>query len=115
MAKKTKTQKKYHVSAEEFVIAWNTSASAQEVAERIGMPVPIVHARASKYRKAGVRLKDHKVDSGRSLNVAKLNALIDELDADRKGAGRLGDFTDDEVVDAVVKKVLKRLKERGIV
>jgi len=115
MAKKSKSQKTYHVTAEEFVIAWNTSTSAKEVAEKVGMPIPIVHARASKYRKAGVRLKDHKVQSGRSLNVAKLNALIDEMEAERKSAGTKLDALDEQVVDAIVKKVLRRLKDKGIV
>lgn len=115
MAKKSKSQKTYHVTAEDFVIAWNTSTSAKEVAEKVGMPIPIVHARASKYRKAGVRLRDHKVQSGRSLNVAKLNALIDELEVDRKSEGTKLNASDEEVVDAIVKKVLKRLKDKGVI
>jgi hypothetical protein len=40
----------YHISAEAFVKAWQSSETATEVAEKLGMPKPIVLARAVTYR-----------------------------------------------------------------
>jgi len=69
----------YNVKANEFVWAWQTSETAAEVAERLGMPRPIVYARASSYRKRGVRLKKLKRSSPRGLNTDALNRLADAL------------------------------------
>lgn len=51
------SRKRYNLKPEEFVTAWQTSASVQEVADKFGMPRDIVSARASSYRKVGVKLK----------------------------------------------------------
>lgn len=69
----------YGVPPERFVEVWETSESAQEVADRLKMPKPIVLARASTYRHAGVQLKKMRRTTGRGLNVAKLNNQIAEL------------------------------------
>jgi uncharacterized protein (TIGR02996 family) len=57
LAKEVERRAKYFVSPEKFVLAWNDSESADEVAERLGMTKPIVLARVSAYRKKGVHLK----------------------------------------------------------
>ncbi len=61
MSKKTETATSgvdnrvvYNVTAEQFIVAWEQADSAEEVAEKLGMPKPIVHARASTYRQAGL-------------------------------------------------------------
>lgn len=104
--------KKYKVTAEEFVTAWNTSKTAKEVSERLKMPPAIVHARASKYRKAGVRLKSMSQRGG-PIDVDKLNAIIDDLETKDGTKRRSSDAVDEEVVDIVVKKVLQELKKQG--
>jgi hypothetical protein len=68
----------YEVSAEEFALTWNRSGSAQEAAERLGMPLPIVQARVSNYRKRGVNLKKMPRKNSRRLDVAKINECIRE-------------------------------------
>jgi hypothetical protein len=73
----------YNVSAEQFITVWQTSDTAQEAAERLKMPKDIAHARASMYRKAGVRLKRMPRRGQGGLNVAALNKLIEELDRQR--------------------------------
>jgi hypothetical protein len=65
--------------------AWQNADSAQEVADALGMPKDIVHARASMYRGAGVRLKRMPRHSTKALDVVSLNKLIEEMD---KEAGR---------------------------
>jgi len=47
----------YNVPPELFIATWQAAQSAGEVAEKLNMPKDIVHARASTYRSAGVRLK----------------------------------------------------------
>jgi hypothetical protein len=70
---------RYNVSAEEFIRTWQASATADEVAEKLGMPKPIVHARASSYRSVGIRLKKMPRPEGKTIDVEGLNALIDYL------------------------------------
>lgn len=69
----------YNIDARAFVEAWQRSSSAVEVSKRLGMPKPIVHARASMYRKAGVKLKKMPRGSKRSLDIEGLNTLIESL------------------------------------
>jgi hypothetical protein len=76
MAKK-KTD--YGVSPEDFVRAWQAAASAQEVADKLGMPKAIVLARASNYRADGIELKKMKRQNRKSLDIKGLNRLIQEL------------------------------------
>jgi hypothetical protein len=89
-----KKRAKYEgASAEVFIRTWEESSSAQEVAEKLGMPVPIVHARASNYRRNGVKLKDFGKPRGRGrLNVDELNALIERIrSGDTEGAEEQAD------------------------
>ncbi len=52
------------------------------------MPKPIVHARASSYRQAGVKLKKMPRHSKRTLDVGGLNELIESLRSDNGEGGR---------------------------
>jgi hypothetical protein len=83
MAKKREPEnserKKYGVTPAEFIVAYSTSETAQEVSEKLKMPVPIVVARAATYRKNGVRLKKLRRRISRRVDVAELNSLIDRL------------------------------------
>jgi len=67
------------------VLTWQNASSAQEVADALKMPKDIVHARASMYRGAGVKLKRMPRHSTKAIDVAGLNKLIEEVD---KQAGR---------------------------
>jgi hypothetical protein len=73
----------YNVSAEQFIKVWQAAHSTEEVATKLGMPKPIVHARASMYRKKGIALK--KLTSNGGLDVDAMNLLILKIDADEKG------------------------------
>ena len=97
MAKKTAAEKpsqresggntgreKYDVSAEQFIKVWQTSESADEVAERLRMPKGIVHARASNYRTAGIKLKKMPRRPKNRLDVDALNRLIEQIDRQGK-------------------------------
>jgi transposase len=70
---------RYHVTPEQFVVAWNTAGSAQEAADVLGMPRPIVVARAAKYREAGVKLKAMNRGRRPKLDVDALNRLLEEV------------------------------------
>jgi len=74
----------YDVSAERFIEVWQRSHSVDEVAETLKMPKPIVLARKSNYTKIGILLKKMpRKNQERGLDVARLNALIQRLDAER--------------------------------
>ena len=45
------------VTPEVFCIAWNTSSSTKEVADKLRLSPSTVRTRASHYRKLGVKLK----------------------------------------------------------
>ena len=68
--------KKHVVTPDEFVVAWTTSATVDEVAARLKLPKPIVSARASAYRRRGVQLKKMRRGNQQKLNVQLLNDLI---------------------------------------
>ncbi len=70
--------KNYHVSAEDFVRAWESSTTPAEVAAKLGMPRPLVNARASYYRRIGVTLKTMKGANARKLDVEALNKLTQQ-------------------------------------
>lgn len=73
-------RKKYDVPAEVFCRVWQLAESADQVAEQLKMPKSIVLARASFYRKSGVKLK--KCTRRRAgVDVAGLNAMLGSLDA----------------------------------
>ena len=76
-------KKDYKVSAEEFVRVWQESASADEVANRLNMPKPIIFARASGYRQSGVNLKKMPRHKNKALDVEALNKIIDEIDREQ--------------------------------
>ena len=57
MTKERKHTRNHTVSAREFVEAWQTSASAGEVADKLGVTKASVHQRVHSYRKQGVLLK----------------------------------------------------------
>jgi hypothetical protein len=77
----------YNVSPEDFVRAWQSSKTAQEVAAKLAMPKPLVHARASNYRRIGVRLKLLGRGNPKRLDVQALNKLIQQTE--ETGTGRV--------------------------
>jgi hypothetical protein len=72
------SRRNYGVSAETFVMTWQTSSSAAEVSRRLGIPVNRCHTRASKYRAKGIKLKPLG-KRGRSLDVRSLTELAESL------------------------------------
>lgn len=54
---------KRRIDPRKFVEAWQTSSSAQEVAEKTGLAAKTCTSRASYYRKKGVPLKHMKPHS----------------------------------------------------
>lgn len=65
----------YGVSAEQFVSSWEAAASAADVASQLNMPVAIVHARATYYKRRGVKLKPMP----RVISVSAKKAEVDRL------------------------------------
>lgn len=90
MSKNEKVKRKqYDVTPEEFVLAWHAAKSSQEAADKLGIPKAQAQARASKYRKLGVKLKRMSRSSGRRVDVDGLNRLIAELEkAERKSGAK---------------------------
>lgn len=67
-----------HVSAEEFVIAWQDSGSLAELASKIGASKAWAATRASRLRRRGVVLKRmQKVTSRACMDIEKLKRLAD--------------------------------------
>ena len=90
MAKKTADETSslgrthYNITPEQFVKVWQVSETSQEVADKLGMPLPIIFARASSYRKAGVHPKKLKRKEKQGAGRGKVwNRLIDQLAAGR--------------------------------
>jgi hypothetical protein len=81
----TKPRRKYAVTPEEFVAAWSACETTSEVAIRLSMPKNIVLARASTYRKRGVRLKTMKRVNIRRLDIDRLNELATGAPPDDSG------------------------------
>jgi len=112
----------YNVTVEQFVRAWQAAESAQEVADKLGMPKPIVLARASGYREAGIKLKHMKRGRRDVVPVDEMNRLIEQLEAEQQshppGYERLNQMppeeaarqADPELVRRIVEKVLEALK-----
>lgn len=117
-------RKQYAVGVEEFVRAWQTSESAQEVADKLGMPKPIVLARASGYRDAGIKLKNFKRGPKNAVPVDEMNRLIEQIEAEKQGRTpeyqRLHKLppeeaarqADPELVRLIVAKVLEAIDPR---
>jgi hypothetical protein len=99
---------RYRVSAEEFAITWNSCQSAEEVAEKLGMPKPIVLARVSNYRRNGLKLKKMKRKNSRRLNVGEINNLLEELAKDPE---RFANVSAQEAI-AILRKKLKESGEK---
>lgn len=74
---RTKRRRRYDVTPEDFVRAWQTSGTAQEAADKLGMPKSNVLARASNYRSRGVNLKVMSKASPKRLDVGRLNEAIE--------------------------------------
>ena len=75
----------YDVTPKQFIEAWETSSSVDQVAATLGMPKPIVMARKSNYTKLGIKLKKMpRKPVDRNLDVEALNALIEEIDRKRQ-------------------------------
>jgi len=68
------TPNKPAVPAMEFVKTWQASASLDEAKAKLGEGAS---SRAARMRKEGVKLKEMP-GGGRKLDVAALNAIIDE-------------------------------------
>lgn len=81
MAEK-RSYKQYSVTAEQFITTWQMSDTAADVAAKLEMPLKIIHARASNYRKAGIRLKQMPRRSNK-IDVEAFNRLIEGLDRQR--------------------------------
>ncbi len=106
----------YDVTPKQFVSAWQSSDSADEVSEKLGMPKPIVLARASNYRSVGVALKRFQ-RKRKSLDVQELNQLIaeaggregppDEPQRSRQARQKI-DLPDGEVA-SIVEEVVRSL------
>lgn len=60
----------------EFCVIWTTSLSVKEAAERLGVLPNRASARASFYRRRGVKLKFMPKASSRPLDVEGLNKII---------------------------------------
>ncbi len=78
---------RYAQSCQDFIRVWETSGSADDVAEALKMPKAIVHARASSYRQLGVKLKKMPRKMSKQLDVEALNGLVEELRGPRGGRG----------------------------
>jgi hypothetical protein len=95
----------YDVPAEVFVRTWQEASSAQEVAEKLKMPKPIVHARASMYRGIGIKLKCMPRHRTQALDVKGLNAIIAESDPPSGGGKSVALLGPDEVKGIVARIV----------
>jgi len=76
--KKKRTE--YNLTPEKVLEVWQTSHSAQEAADKLGMPKPILHARISKYRKMGVEgIKKMPRPRRASLDVDGMSEFVKRL------------------------------------
>lgn len=101
----------YGVSAEQFIMTWQNSESAAEVSEKTGIPIPIVHARASLYRRKGVKLKKMKRSSDRGLDVDALNLLITKIEGGEEPSKPAKPAASPSSVRQTVEQVLASLKK----
>lgn len=68
----------------EFVEIWETSESADEAAERLGISKDAAHARASNYRSKGVNLKSMPRKPRTATDVDAMNQKIEEIRESKK-------------------------------
>ena len=78
----------YNIEPEKFVDAWQAASSVKELAEQLGMPIPILHARASAYRGQGIKLKKMPRTPKNKLDVDALNRRIEESNRKLAEQGR---------------------------
>ena len=80
MAKAT-GEKRLKIAMEPFIRAWEGSQSAKEVADKLGIKLTSVLARASKYRSAplNIPLKTMARNGGVKLDVEAARALVASL------------------------------------
>jgi len=64
------------ITFRDFVLIWLQSTSVAEVAEKTGLTINSVRAKATALRKAGVKL-EKKARHTTPLDVSGLNAIID--------------------------------------
>jgi hypothetical protein len=74
LKKKNKKPRRPSVSPHDFVVAWQTGETVEDVAEATGMTVTAASRRASSYRKRGVSLKLFRRGRG-STNWGALSDL----------------------------------------
>ncbi len=74
--------RKSEVTHEEFVRAWQTATSVEEVAKTVKCTVNAANQRARAYRRQGVKLK--RMNAKSSVPVNKLNELITQLENESK-------------------------------
>lgn len=78
----------YSVDAKEFIAVWQTSATADEAARRLNMPKDIAHARASGYRRKGIKLKNMpREGKKKGLDVDALNKMIRRIEEEMARPG----------------------------
>jgi hypothetical protein len=73
------TVKRVKIAMEPFIRAWETSNSAKEVSEKLGIKLTSVLARATKYRTNNIPLKKMPRKTGIKLDVEAAQALLAEL------------------------------------
>lgn len=72
--------RKQSVPAARFVSVYNTSNSAREVAEKLGIAQSSVYTRAKTYKDLGIKLKDLEGGQrGNRIDVAAMNKIAEEV------------------------------------
>jgi hypothetical protein len=79
----SKAVNKEKVTAEQFVLAWQSAASFNEVLQKLDLPEKTIRSRAAYYRRKGVKLKKWRLGRKR-LDVAALNKLIEETNNEKQ-------------------------------
>lgn len=74
-------EKRVRIAMEDFITAWEQSASVREVADRLGIQATSVMARASKYRSEpfNIPLKNFQRGGGAKLDVSGAKELLAKL------------------------------------
>lgn len=99
----------YQVSLEKFCLTWNSSKTASEVSEKLGMPKDIVLARASTYRRMGIKLNKLHRESPKATDVNRVNLMLAELEKKKRKEPELFQTRMD---DNDIRKVLEELKAK---
>jgi hypothetical protein len=77
-------------SMTDFVTAWQTSGSVQEIADKLGIKSTSAGQRACQYRSQGIKLKKMPRGGGARLNVDQANELIAQLSGEQENEGSEG-------------------------